>query len=197
MAMNRSEPVPPDPVSPQVLVLNFDPIVQSRGERPLHEVLGWNDPHALTEGYIADLAECSRGYVRYQVVEWRDVDAYPVKQDGFRYTDRSYLDRWEGGEPWHHPDAVDYRRILLDFRIPRRVERGEIDEVWLWGFPYAGFWESTMAGQGAYFCNSQPVEGIPTSRLFVTMGFNYERGVGPMLESFGHRVESILRHVYG
>jgi len=77
------------------------------------------------------------------------------------------------------------------------VDRGEIDEVWLWGFPYAGFWESTMAGPGAYFCNSPPVEGVRASRLFVVMGFNYERGVGEMLESFGHRVESILRRLYG
>jgi hypothetical protein len=28
------------------------------------------------------------------------------------------------------------------------------------------------------------------------MGFNYERRVGPMLESFGHRVESILKHTW-
>jgi len=28
------------------------------------------------------------------------------------------------------------------------------------------------------------------------MGFNYERGVGEMLESLGHRVESIMAHVY-
>jgi len=188
---------PTSTVAPSVLVINFDPIVQSRGSRALHQVRRWNDPRDLTQGYIADLAECSGGYVRYRVVEWQDVDAYPVKADGFRYTDRSYLRCLEGRKPWHQPDAVDYYRILQDFGVPGRVERGEIDEVWLWGFPYAGFWESTMAGRGAYFCNSPPVEGIPTSRLFVTMGFNYERGVGQMLESFGHRVESILRHVYG
>ncbi len=29
------------------------------------------------------------------------------------------------------------------------------------------------------------------------MGFSYERGVGEMLENFGHRVESIMRHVFG
>lgn len=54
-----------------------------------------------------------------------------------------------------------------------------------------------MAGRGAYFCNSPPIADIQTSRLFVVMGFNYERGVGEMLESFGHRVESILRHAFG
>jgi len=195
--MERNEPIPAPFVAPQVLVLNFDPIVKSRGSKPLHQVCGWNDLHALTDAYIADLAECSGGYVRYQVVEWRDVDAYPLKKDGFRYTDDSYLACHEGRATWHQPDAVDYHPILQEFGIPARVEAGEIDEVWLWAFPYAGLWESTMVGRGAYFCNSQPVEGVHTARLFVVMGFNYERTVGYALESFGHRVESIMRHVYG
>jgi len=29
------------------------------------------------------------------------------------------------------------------------------------------------------------------------MGFNYERGVGEMLEDYGHRTGSIMSHVYG
>ena len=181
----------------KVLVINFGPVFQSSGGRRLHEVCRWNDPRALTDGYIADLAACSGGYVHYWIVEWQDVDAYPVKKDGLCYTDQSYLRCWRGEESWHHPDAVDYRAILWNFRVPERVERGDVDEVWLWGFPYAGFWESTMAGHGAYFCNSPPVEEIQTSHLFVIMGFNYERGVGEMLENMGHRAESILRRVYG
>jgi hypothetical protein len=54
-----------------------------------------------------------------------------------------------------------------------------------------------MVGPGAFWCNSPPMprrDGI--SRRFVIMGFNYERGVGPMLESFGHRVESHLKHTW-
>jgi hypothetical protein len=191
----RPDPVPS--VALKALVINFAPVFPSRAGKRLHEVLAWNDPHALTEGYIADLEACSRGYVRYEVVGWQDVDAYPVKKDGFRYTNESYLACQEGEEAWHQPDAVDYQVIFQEFGIPARVEQGEIDEVWLWGFPYAGFWESTMAGRSAYFCNSPPVEGIETSRIFVTMGFNYQRGVGEMLENFGHRVESIMRYVYG
>ncbi len=182
-------------IHPQVLVVNFDPIVD--GARRLHAACGWHDPRPLTDAYIADLAECSYGYVHYQVAAWEDVDAYPLKLDGFRYTNASYFQCRAGRQAWHQPDAVDYRAIFEMFDIPARIEAGEFDEVWLWGFPYAGFWESTMAGRGAYFCNSAPVPGIQTSRLFVTMGFNYERGVGEMLESFGHRVESIMRHVFG
>jgi hypothetical protein len=193
----KDSPAPAISLAPKVLVLNYDPIVRSEGDRRLHEVCRWTNPHALTEAYVADLLECSRGYVRYEVVEWEDIDAYPVKEDGFRYTDESYLRCWRGQATWHEPDRVNYRAIFSDHGIPERVERGEIDEVWLWAFPYAGFWESTMAGRGAYFCNAPPIEGVRTSRIFVTMGFNYERGVGEMLEDFGHRVESIMRRVYG
>jgi len=190
-------PAPMPSVDLKALVLNFDPVFESKDGKRLHEVCGWNDPHPLTDGYIADLAECSGGYVQYQVVEWQDVDTYPAKKDGFRYTNQSYLRCQAGEEQWHEPDAVDYPAILREFRIPGRIEQGDFDEVWLWGFPYAGFWESTMAGEGAYFCNSPPVEGVQTSQIFVIMGFNYQRGVGEMLENFGHRVESIMRHVYG
>jgi hypothetical protein len=190
-------PEPKDSVTLKVLVLNFDPIVHSEGDRPLHEVLRWNDPRTLTDEYIADLEECSGGYVHHEIVKWRDIDAYPLKEDGFRYTEEEYLRCWRAREGFHEPDRVDYRAVFAEYGITERVERGEIDEVWLWAFPYSGFLESIMAGRGAYFCNAPPIEGIPTSRIFITMGFNYERGVGEMLEDFGHRTESILRHVYG
>ncbi|MBN1874052.1 MAG: hypothetical protein JXA33_07465 [Anaerolineae bacterium] len=184
------------PLLPKVFVLNFDPVFPDQEGRRLHEVCRWNDPRQLTKTFIADIRECSGGYVQYRIVEGRDVDVYPLKRDGFRYTNATYMACRVGRQAWHHPDAVDYATIFREFDFPERIGRGEIDEVWLWGFPYAGFWESTMAGPDAYFCNSPPVPGI-TSPRFITMGFNYERGVGEMLESFGHRIESILTHVFG
>ena len=36
----------------------------------------------------------------------------------------------------------------------------------------------------------------PAARRFVIMGYNYQRGVGEMLESFGHRSESILEKTF-
>ena len=67
----------------------------------------------------------------------------------------------------------------------------------MFGGPYFGFYESIMVGEGAYFCNAPPLNKVACSRLFVIMGFNYERGVGEMLEDLGHRAESILTHVFG
>jgi hypothetical protein len=184
------------PIAPKVLVVNFDPVIEAEGGRRLREVCGWNDPAKLTQGYIDDVRECSGGFVRYRVVETITADEFPLKKDGFRYTDEDFLRAWRSKGGWHEPDAVDYAALIRQFRMAERVERGEIDEVWVWSMPYSGFWESTMVGKGAYFCNSDPVPGIDTSRIFVIMGFNYERGVGEMLEDLGHRTESIMTHVY-
>ncbi|HEX2990634.1 MAG TPA: hypothetical protein VHO49_08135, partial [Anaerolineales bacterium] len=78
-----------------------------------------------------------------------------------------------------------------------RVARDEIDEVWIFNFPHAGFYESIMAGPGAFWCNAPPLKHTEASgRRFVIMGFSYERGVGEMLENLGHRVESIMHKTF-
>lgn len=185
-------------LAPRVLVLNLDPIIEAEGGKRLNALVGFNDPHYLCEGYIADVRACSGGWVRYNVVDWRDLDVHPVKKDGFRYTDQSFLDIWRSDRSkFHQPDAIDYHAILRDYDIVRRVDSGDIDEVWLFSYPFTGTYESIMAGPTAYFCNSDPLPNVPSRRNFVIMGFNPERGVGEMLEDLGHRTESILTHVYG
>jgi hypothetical protein len=159
--------------------------------------MGWSDPDQLARQYIADMRQCSGGMARYTIVERHEVDGYPPKADGFSYDDASYLGAWQRRAGFHQPDAADYRRILAQFGSVAKVEAGEIDEVWLFAFPYGGYYESQMAGDGAVWCNAPPLMGLAGSRRrFVIMGFSYERDVGCMLENFGHRVESIMAHVY-
>jgi hypothetical protein len=190
-------PRPQRPIQPKVLLLVFDPIIETEENQRLHQVCGWNDPQVITHGYVADILECSGGFVRYQVVETRILDAFPKKRDGFRYTDESFLRAFREKKGWHQPDAIDYHALIEEFDLVRRVNRDEIDEVWIQAMPYAGLYESTMAGRGAYYCNSPPLTGVNANRPFVLMGFNYERGVGEMLENLGHRAESIMTRVYG
>lgn len=186
-----------DTLNIKVMVINYDPIIKSEGNRRLHEVCKWNDPHVLAKGYANDLKECSGRYANFQIVEWVDADFFPAKLDGFQYTVESYMECYRKWSGWHEPDGVDYKAIIADYKLDKRVENGEIDEVWLFGAPFLGFWESTMAGEGSYFCNSSPVPDVNCSKIFIIMGFNYERGVGEMLEDFGHRTESIMWHVFG
>jgi hypothetical protein len=180
-----------------VLVLNFDPLITSEGGKPLHEVCRWNDPRRLAEGYAGDIGEASGGFVAYHVAEWLDVDQFPVKTDGYRDTEDTYLQCWRAGKGWHQPDGVDYRAVMAEFHVIERVNDGDIDEVWLFGAPYMGYYESQMVGPTAYWCNSPPIIEDKVQRNFVVMGFSYERGVAEMLEDFGHRTESTMSQVYG
>jgi hypothetical protein len=184
-------------ISPRVLVVVFNPLIDPVRRVGLQAHMGWNRVEDLIGGYIRDVSECSGGLVQYRVVDRREVAEFPVKIDGFRYTPQSYLDVITHRSSAHAPDDVDYHRIVEEFNVLERVENNELDEVWLFGYPYAGFYESRMAGSGAFWCNAPPLENTQRcSRRFVIMGFNYERGVGEMLEDLGHRTESILEAVY-
>lgn len=196
------EPPPPtgweiQPVERKVLAILFDPLVPSHDNQPLSKVMRWNDPEALMNAYIQDLQTVSGGYVRYTLTERITTHAFPVKADGFRYTPEEYLAVIRGEGSAHQPDWLDYHRLVADFNLVERVNRGDADEIWLMGYPYAGFYESRMAGPGAFWCNAPALENAGSfNRRVILMGFNLQRGVGEMLEAFGHRAESILQHVY-
>jgi hypothetical protein len=195
-ATTRREQTSPEPVFPKVLLVIHNPKVPSYHGRKLNQVLRWNEPDELVAQYIADVRDASYGYANYQIVERIEVDDFPVKADGFVYDVETYVHRWYTRTGFHRPDLVDYGRLIREFKMVPKINLGHIDEVWLFAFPYAGYYESIMVGPDAFWCNAPPIENGRAKRRFVIMGFNFERGVGEMLEDLGHRVESIMKHVY-
>jgi len=200
-AQTQPAPAPgPEPaaiVAPRVLLIIYDPIINPANGMKLSQKMGWQRPESLISGFIADILETSGGLGRYQIVQRIEVNEFPVKVDGFRYSPQEYLSVINRTAQAHSPDMVNYQDFLSRFNILQRVAANEIDEVWTFAFPYAGFYESTMGGTGAFFCNSDPLLGTSKCpRRFVIMGFSYERGVGEMLECFNHRTESTLQKVY-
>lgn len=185
------------PIVVKVLVLNFDPIIPQEGNRRLHEVGKWNDPRKLSEGYIADVEAASGGLIDYRIVEWKDIDTFHTKIDGFRYTPEEYLKCMREKKGWHEPDTADYPRTFQEYGILPRIDSGEIDEVWFHGGPYFGYNESAMAGPGAFYINGAVYDKVRSKRPFAIMGFNYERGVAEMVHDLCHRTESTMTRVYG
>ena len=186
----------PKPVHKKVLMITHDPVLKSKKGMRVKEYFNWNDSDALAEAYIEDVRWASYGYANYKVVDRITVDGYPVKRDGFCYDEQSYLKAWEK-RSFHDPDGVNYLQLVKDFDMIERVNSGEIDEVWLFGHPYGGYYESIMAGPKAFWCNAPALQHTEhAKRQFVIMGFNFERGVGEMLEDLGHRAESMLFQVY-
>ncbi len=187
---------PPLPITRKVMLIVFDPFVPDASNQRLSQLMNWFDVDSLITTYIQDLQTCSHGYLTYQIVEEVLVDGFPHKKDGFVYTINEYLQAWQTHSGFHQPDLADYAKILNDFNIMSKINNNLIDEVWLFGMPYAGFYESVMVGPGAFFVNAPPLVINDAQRPFVMMGFNYQRGVGEMLEAFGHRVEFTMARVY-
>jgi hypothetical protein len=181
----------------RVLLVIYDPVMDAASGSRLSRFMHWQNPDDLVNAYIRDILEASGGMARYQVVQRFELDEFPAKTDGYRYDPQTYLDVLRGVQPPHQPEGVDYQAILNGLQVQVRLAKREIDEVWLFGFPQAGFYESVMGGAGAFWCNSEPLAlSTSSSRRFVVMGFSYERGVGEMLEAFGHRAESLVARVF-
>ena len=174
------------PFTRKVLVIDFHPTGV-----PDH----WNRSADLIPQYIEALRKASQGILEYQVVETLDVPEYPLLLDGNQYTDTTYKavladDKLALRDENGSYTLADYDQIIQKFDILQKVEGEQIDEVWMFGGPYFGFYESRMVGRGAFWCNGPAME--KDCRRFVIMGFNYERSVKEMVHDYGHRAESLL-----
>ncbi|MEX0613689.1 MAG: DUF4214 domain-containing protein [Pirellulales bacterium] len=187
--------VNPDRIEPKVLLYVFDPIMENLGGVRQHEAYGWQDPLTLTSQIVSDFAASSHDVVHYQIVESVVADLHPYFASGFQHTDETFDRDWRERD-FDPQSTFDYVRFVSENAIAPRVDRGEIDEVWVYAGPLGGMYESVMAGRGAYWING-PAQNVPSERAFVIMGWNFERGVGEAIHSFGHRAESIMDHSYG
>ena len=184
-------------VTSRVLLVIYDPIMDPASGVKLSQLMQWQSPDDLANACIQDILEASAGMARYQIAQRVELNEFPAKTDGYCYDPRTYLDVLKGVQTPHMPEGADYQAILTRLNVLPRLAMRDIDEVWLFAFPQAGFSESIMGGAGAFWCNSQPMTWSSNcTRRFIVMGFSYERGVGEMLESFGHRSESLISKVF-
>src|SRR5436309_2381127 len=106
----------PEPVYPRVLAIIHNPVMRTHGGRKMNVAYGWNDPDWLAQQYANDIKDMSYGYAQYRIVERIEVDGFPLKLDGFTYTDRSFDEGWRTRN-FHQPDAVDYLQLLREFDL--------------------------------------------------------------------------------
>jgi predicted outer membrane repeat protein len=185
-------------ITKKVYVVVYDPLL-SDGQT-LRQRMGWNDPAAIDQQTIDLFKRASNNRLSYTIVGATTKNAWPVLVDGFSYTESSYFEVWSNPDLHHEPQGVDYNKVIMDpeFDICGKLNRGEIDELWLWGAPWFGYYESTLAGPGGYYYNSPPVVGNNNcNRLMPIMGPSYERTADEAVHNFTHRAESTMMKVYG
>jgi len=183
------------PITKKVYVLNFDPILESKGGLRTHAYKGWNDASPITRDYLNDLTEASGGYVRWKLVDFRTIDGSPRMTDGTFHSDDQIIAAIDKRQ--YTAAGTDYNWIADQYSLDAFVSAGQVDEVVVWGYPGIGMCESRMLGPTPYWVNCGELYRANSTRNYVVMGLNYERNQGEALESFGHRVESILRNATG
>jgi len=178
-------------MAPKVLALDF---------RPASVPNSWPKSEELIPQYIHAMRKASGDTLVFQVINTIKVKKYPILLDGRQYTNATWpAARFDDSKAYRDSHGnymlADYQQIIQDFNLLQMVDNEEIDEVWMFGGPYFGFFESRMVGQRAFWCNAPSIER--NCRRFVIMGFNYERSVKEMVHNFGHRAESIISRQYG
>jgi hypothetical protein len=182
-------------INKKVFLLIFDPTVP--GGQRLSAHFGWSDSDALSAGQKTFFETTSYNRMRYTIAQRQLVNDIPKKEDGFDYSIEGYLACINETGPCHDPDGVDYAAIVQQYGICDKVNAGQIDEVWMWGGPFFGFYESRLAGPNGYWYNSPPLEGTTCNKLVPIMGYNYERGLNEVIHNYMHRSESTMAKVYG
>jgi YVTN family beta-propeller protein len=186
-------------IARKVYVLVYDPIL-SNGQR-LSARLGWNAHAAITQGTVDFFRQVSGNRLQYTVVQTTVVgEGWPEKIDGFRYTEQEYLAVASGQAQPHQPDAVDYAKIINTpaFDICGKLNRGEIDELWVYNGPAFGFYESRLVGPNGYWFNAPPLDtGTSCNKLLPVMGPSPHVGLTNAVHNFGHRAEAVMTQVYG
>ena len=186
----------------KVIVVNYNPVLSTKQGARLSEHLHWNDPRGMTSELIQHIESASGGYAKFRFVDWIDVNAFPRKRDGFRYTEESYLAMWNSehrAEEAHQPDAFSYAAMFTELALEEKIKRDGATEIWVWGAPYFGTDEYAMKiPKDALFYQPEnpwfyrPYDIPDCGRTVWVMGFNYEVGVDNALHSFGHRCEGVL-----
>lgn len=182
----------------KVVVVIYNPVLESESGKPIIEHLKANDPVEYSHILANVIREASWGYINYEIVDIITVDGYPQKVDGFRYTDESFMEVRKT-QKWQ-PSSSSYRKIFEENNLLERFKREGITEMWLWGASGMHFDEFAgyIPNRYARFAPTdnpwfyRPYD-IPEEldRTTWVMGFNYEVGADNMVHSYTHRVESM------
>ncbi|RPJ21121.1 MAG: hypothetical protein EHM33_26945, partial [Chloroflexi bacterium] len=135
----------------KTLVIVYDPVVDHQTGKKLSQYMNWNRVEDLAKGFMTDILQTSGGLARYQIIQRIDVDGFPAKIDRYQYDAQTYLNVVRGVAPPYMPQEADYHAIIDRFNILELIAKNEIDEVWVFNFPHAGFYESIMGGPGAFW----------------------------------------------
>ncbi|MCA9998122.1 MAG: PD40 domain-containing protein, partial [Anaerolineales bacterium] len=183
----------------RVFHIIYDPYLPTRG-RLLSSY--FVDPRQQVYDVVRSLQSHTDQRVQYVLQDQVVVDAFPPRSDGFLHDETSYMGCMASNWPNTTTCAgfvwADYDSIINDptLDICGRLNRDEIDEVWLDMMPRTGFYESVLAGPAGFAYNGPTFTANTCDALIPIMAMNYE-WTWDGGHIFGHRAEATMTRVYG
>lgn len=191
----------------KVALIIQDPIIQQYGNIRIHQKWSWTDPNIMVQQLLQEFKNVSDSTVIFQIAEIHndqniftlmdssymslDTIAYFFQNSYTLYTELKNIAETQGRIHYDYNGMIDY------YDLDTKRNNGEIDEVWVYAFPFGGMYESILAGPGAFWWNAPPLPHPGLDKILSIMGWNYERGVAEAMHSVGHRFESALAHAFG
>ncbi len=191
----------------KVALIIQDPVIPQFGYKRIHEKWGWTDPNVMVAQIQQEFKNASDSTVIFQIAEFHedqnvftkidstymtiDTIAYYFQNSYTLYTELKHIAETEGRVHY------DYNAVIDFYDLDTKRNNGDIDEVWVYAFPFGGMYESILAGPGAFWWNAPPLPHPGLEKTLSIMGWNYERGVAEAMHSVGHRFESAIWHAFG
>lgn len=182
-----------DYINRRVLLLVYNPTVTDGGQKLIVNK-GWNNPENISNQLISFFNNNSHGVLNFQIVQRLELDDFITFNDGYKYTKEAYMTCINGGSCYSSANA-NYTNILSSNDVCGKVNRGEIDEVWIFAGPNQGLIGNAMTGTGSYGTNV--ISGAGCGRAISVMSFNFQNGQNEGIVSFGSRTDTILNQLYG
>ena len=186
----------PEQIEVKLLVYVVNPIIEAQENKRLFDIMNLrNSPKEWVERGIADFNEASHGLVKYKIVDWIEVDAYPIVFDTFQYTDTLWLNRER--DKYRLPWDMNMSRLATDLGWDNRAMAGEFDEIWTLSWIMQSG-EAGMIGEGGHGANG-PVYFPPFSkskRAYAYIGWSMERS-DMFFHNNAHRIDANMRGMFG
>jgi|GEM_PF-2838609 len=181
-------------------VLIYNPVFYN-GQK-LTEYMGWNNPDTQAAQYIDWLKVTTNNKVNFTVVQRNEIADFTTFTDGSKYTQETYLACMSNNanclrDAYGNLLMTDYPAMLNSIGICSLFNAGTVDELWMFGAPYLGWWEANQTGTGAFNTNGPVIYGTTCNKPMNIMGFSYERGLSEMVEDLMHRIEGTMSRAYG
>src|SRR5258706_3858387 len=134
-----------------------------------------NNTTSLVEEFIEAMIQASHKMLVYKVVTQLEIPKYPILMDGRQYTDPTWAQALQEDitairDSHGSYMLADYQRIIQEYNVLQGIQQNIFSEVWMFGGPYFGFYESRMIGKGAFSCKLPGLQQV--GRPFCMMGVN-------------------------